>query len=256
MAAPLSFSDSLRARWARLSPRERFLIGACVVTVVLVLFLLWMRGGGEGSAEDTGVELAAAPPVAAPIVAATPVTPQPPIADVSALVLHGILARSAIIGSADGVQRTIPIGREFMPGVTLKSTGFDHVVLATPGGDMRLALKQFGGPAPVAAAAPMPGPTASRGGDAVLGYRLGLEPRRVGGRISGFTLQPGASVPSLTRAGLRPGDVLIAVNGQEIASEEDVMEMPAEIAGSYDAQFTFERDGRRQTVKLPVNPKS
>jgi general secretion pathway protein C len=85
--------------------------------------------------------------------------------------------------------------------------------------------------------------------------RVGMAPRRNGGRIDGFAIKAGANLGPLLRAGLRPGDVLLAVNGQPFDSGEKLLELPREIAGSFTAEFEFERGGRRMRALLPVNPR-
>ena len=82
---------------------------------------------------------------------------------------------------------------------------------------------------------------------------MGLTPRKVGGRTTGFAIRPGANLPALQRAGLQPGDVLVAVNGQAFESEEKVMELAREIAGSYTADFEFERGVKRMKASTEVN---
>lgn len=268
VTAPAAARSAFGERLAGLSPREKKLLAvAAILLVVTLLFLL--IGGGEEEGGG-GVELARAPPSAVapppspPLVPPPPAAPAAPSADptaVSSLVLRGVLGGgpnggAAILSSADGSQRLVRVGRPVLPGVTLKEVGIRHALLSTPSGDMRLEFNKAAefqaAPAPAAAAvAPAPG-SEGRERD-TLQYRIGLEPRRQDGRISGFTIKPGAELPVLTRAGLRPGDVLVAVNGQPFESEEKVLELSNEIAGSYEAEFTFERAGRRLTTKAKIN---
>jgi general secretion pathway protein C len=84
-------------------------------------------------------------------------------------------------------------------------------------------------------------------------FRTALAPRRSGGRVTGFTIRPGANIPILARAGMQPGDVLVAVNGQAFESEEKVLELASEIAGSYTADFEFERGGQRMRRSIEIN---
>ena len=55
------------------------------------------------------------------------------------LTLYGIRSNeasgggSAIIGDADGVQQSLIVGQEIMPGVTLHAVAFDHVVISNNG---------------------------------------------------------------------------------------------------------------------------
>lgn len=166
---------------------------------------------------------------------------------------------AAIIGAASGSQRLVRIGRDYRPGLTLKEVGPSHAVLASAGQDTRLELNRFagasepgGGQAKASAASPAP-PIARMGGMDSLDFRLGMAPRRSGGRIDGFSLKRGADLPVLRQAGLQPGDVIVAVNGQPFDSAEKLSELPREIAGSYIAEFEFERGGHRMKASLPIN---
>src|SRR3954468_14999117 len=129
----------------QLSQRDRrVLLWGGGVIAILPLYLL-SRGGGSGPpaarvhADVAAVPVAGqpatyatpmAPPVVAAPVAVAPV-PAAPVTDVSQLRLFGLLSRGAVIGMADGTQRFIPIGREIVPGVTLRGVDVHHAILAT-----------------------------------------------------------------------------------------------------------------------------
>ena len=65
---------------------------------------------------------------------------------------------SAIIAGSDGQQRSIAVGEEIEPGVTLKSVDFDSVTISRGGADEQLFMDQS--QAPVSVTAPPAGPTA------------------------------------------------------------------------------------------------
>ncbi|MBV8972583.1 MAG: hypothetical protein JO290_09865 [Sphingomonadaceae bacterium] len=136
---------------------------------VLILYLLTR---GEGSAPrpeplpadaPATVETAPPPPMAAlpppmPAPLATAPVVAAPSSSASQLRLVGILASGALIAMADGTQRFVPVGREIVPGVTLRGVDVHEAILATPGGEIRLPLDV--GPPPqqvVAPAATPPG---------------------------------------------------------------------------------------------------
>jgi general secretion pathway protein C len=66
---------------------------------------------------------------------------------------------SAIIAGSDGQQRSIAVGEEIEPGVTLKAVAFDSVTIARGGADEQLFMDQSGTPA--AATPPGLPPTAA-----------------------------------------------------------------------------------------------
>jgi general secretion pathway protein C len=177
------------------------------------------------------------------------------------LLLQGVMGGgpgggAAIIAFPDGSHRLVRVGREFLPGVTLKEVALRHVILATAGGDMRLefnkAAVSAGGGATPAAAGPQGGEEARRQRE-TLEFRTGLAPRKENGRITGFAVRPGARLGVLQRAGLQPGDVIVAVNGQAFESEEKVLELSGELAGSYTAEIDYLRGGKPMKASIAVN---
>ncbi|MEA1014615.1 hypothetical protein [Sphingosinicella sp. LY1275] len=252
----------LRARFAALQPRERLFVGAGAAAVLAFAAIL---SGGADEAEDMApVELGdpgrAAASSAPPLPVAAPPSGPPPAAAASpanAFVLRGVLARSAILAMPDGSQRTVPVGREFQPGLTLKSVAVDQVVLASPGGDLRLDLNRFAGAMPAASAAPVAArapqtaaanPAAHR--QATTAFRLGMAARKAGGNVTGYVVKPGARLPILAQAGLQPGDVLLAVNGQALDGEERLFGMSEELASVETPEIEFERGGQRMKAKV------
>ncbi|HMG46503.1 MAG TPA: hypothetical protein VK614_03485 [Allosphingosinicella sp.] len=223
-----------------LSPRDRrALSGGGLVIAALLAYLLWPKAESRPA---PALQVQAPPPP--PIVIAPP--PAAPAVDVSQLRLFGVMASGAVIGMADGSQRFVPVGREIIPGATLLRVELHHAVLATAAGEVRLG---FDGVAPATPAAPVE-PARN---DETLRYRLGLAPRTAGGRINGFTLRPGADLPALARAGIRPGDVILRVNGAQL-DEERREELAWQIANSGHVEFEIERAGRPLRLTLQSRP--
>lgn len=237
-----------------LSLREKRLIQGAILLAIIVLVSLLLRGGG-GVEPVLPVNPAPPAPVpAAPVqvpVAAAP-TPAPvPVADTSQLRLHGLLASGAVISTGNGGQRLVPVGREALPGLTLVRVEQNHAIFQSAGGEVRLGFDGIALADPSgAAAAPVPvaaGPAGQR--EETLRYRLGLAPRMAGGRVAGYTVRANVEMPALARAGIRPGDVIVAVNGASF-DEERLQELAWTIANSAEARFEVERDGRRIPLTL------
>jgi len=272
MSVPGS-SIPLRDRLAALSPRERKFLFVGAVALLLFLLFLLLPSSDE---EEPGVELADAPPAAAvapppappPASFASPPPPPPPAAIATpgtgaAMVLRGIMGGgpgggAAIFAMPDGSQRLVRIGRELQPGMILTGVDINHATLSSSGGAMRMELNKPGAvPVAQAAAAPLPAPpTPPAPPDRqreTLQYRTGLAPVKANGRTTGFAIKPGARLPMLERAGLRPGDVLLSVNGQAFDREERINELANEIATSFTAEIEYERGGRRMRSSIEVN---
>lgn len=267
----------------RLEARDkRALIIGAIVVVALLAYLLWPRetdqSGIELVAADQrkGTAAAAVPPATPPppVVATVPVPgPAAPAAAAPAgaipegLSLAGVAGSGAIFSFADGTQRFIGRGREVVPGITLQAVRLRDVLLAASTTNYRLPL---GGTAvavqpPPAAAAPVaapgaPGnamgaPSISSAEQQAMGqqFAVALAPREAGGRITGWTVRSDVNMPALAQAGLQPGDVLLAVNGEAIASREQIVGLPAQIANGTRVEFEFERGGQRMRRALEVN---
>ena len=118
------------------------------------------------------------------------------------------------------------------------------------GGELRLGFDgRRPGRRPAAAPAPAaPARAAQR--EEALRYRLGLAPRRAGGRVTGFTVRANVEMPALARAGIRPGDVIVARQRQRLRRGT------AAGAGLADRQFDPHRlRGRaRRPAPPPVLP--
>lgn len=164
---------------------------------------------------------------------------------------------SAIIGLADGRQVSVGVGEEVEPGLVLRAVGPDHVTLARGPSVSRLIFSD----APVGAApvpppppgpqtvTPVPEPAVSPTPDpAAVLAQAGLRPRMRGMRMDGFTVSGDA--PAIRAAGLRPGDVITAVNGQALDSPERIAGLRTELANATGAEIRFERGGTVQTTTI------
>ena len=222
------------------------LLAAGAVAVAGAAALLWARHGEETSAPTSAPVTLPAPAVEPPAPVPAAGQPAAPSPSAAGLRLFGLLGRGAIIALPDGMQRFFTIGREVRPGLRVARIAQDHVVLASAGGEVRLG---FDGPRSVAQPAAETGTATSSGAEAALRndtitYRLGLAPRQAGGRGTGYVVRPGVSMPALERAGLRPGDVIVGVNGSRF-DEERLLELSWQMANSDRTDFEVERNGSR-----------
>ena len=189
--------------------------------------------------------------------------------------LYGVRADSAgggsaIIGLADGRQVSVGVGEEIEPGLILRSVANDHVVMARGESLSRLMFTEL----PVGAAAPPPPPSepqvvtpqgaapaeagqaaaTTSSGPSVDPARLmaqaGLRPRMQGLGINGFTVSGTDDGSALAAAGLRSGDVILAVNGQALDSPARIAGLRGQLSNSTSAEIRFERNGVEQTTTI------
>lgn len=182
--------------------------------------------------------------------------------DVAGLRLHGIrrgARASAIVSDAQGMQASHLKGEDIAPGVRLVQVGIDHVLLQTASGRQRLdmANEPFPNappPAPAASGSTASSPTTDAAADADAPARAlaqaGLQPQQGEGRIRGYAV-PSGGLQSLVlqRAGLQPGDIITAVDGQALTAERHG-ELVSAFAGQRSLRLTVERDGQPRTVTV------
>jgi general secretion pathway protein C len=136
---------------------------------------------------------------------------------------------SAIIAGEDGIQVSFAVGEEVMPGVTLDSVAFDHVILSRSGIKESLYIDQSVPaetvgltPAGVGATTPSSVTNGVALNAASLQKSIGFAPRNEGGRVTGLVLQPRDDGTMLRIAGFLPGDIVVAVNGRPVSSASDI----------------------------------
>jgi general secretion pathway protein C len=179
---------------------------------------------------------------------------------------NGAGGGSAIIGLADGRQVSVFVGEEVEPGLVLREVGPDYVTLGRGASVSRLVFGDipFGVPSPPPpplepqtitpeSVAPTPSPAAASGAPvdpAQLVAQASLRPRFQGMKISGFTVASSSGGPALKAAGLRPGDVILAINGQTLDSLEKIATLRAQLASATSAEIRFERGGAVETTTI------
>lgn len=183
------------------------------------------------------------------------------------LTLYGIRVNpysgggTAIIAGSDGEQQVFRIGEEVMPGVTLAAVAFDHVTLGRGGASELLYLDQSK-PAPTVApasasnpVAPPSLPSAPARGTGQIGASDLREGISFGGNADGggVTLNPGGDGSVFAGAGLRPGDVLVSVNGQKVSGQQDLAGFAGQVRPGANVSMTVRRGGRDVPVKITVS---
>ena len=159
---------------------------------------------------------------------------------------------SAVLGPADGEQKSYMVGEEVAPGVRLGAVFFDHVVLDLGGGrEQKLFLEQAGAAAVEAAASGDTPGTPGQPSAAMLQQAVRFVPRVQSGRVTGVTISPGSNAAMYASAGFRPGDVVVAVNGARITSQTDVDQLQSSIVPGARLSLMVERGA--ETVPIALN---
>ena len=199
-----------------------------------------------------------------PFAGVRPAAPQAGLADVSGYKLFGTrmavggMPASAIIAGPDGVQASFNAGEQVAPGVRLATVTFDYVTLSTGSGqEARLAMDDpatqgtSGAAAPVAASASSPSPQAGAGLTAeVIRRDLAFAPRVVGGRVTGLLVSPLGNEATLQAAGLRSGDVIVAINNRRIAGVADAAALQTQLTPGARLSLSVERGASVVPVAL------
>jgi general secretion pathway protein C len=164
---------------------------------------------------------------------------------------------SAILAGPDGVQQSVAVGEEIIPGVVLRAVAFDHVTLERGGAREDLFLDQSDGAAAAAVPAPAPGVPQPAAAPTTAGItvqqfqnEIGFVPRVEGGRMNGLVVRPAGSGAAFRAAGLRDGDILTEIGGRAVQGPGDIERLSAQFAGGGTIGLTVERGG--QTVALSV----
>ena len=144
---------------------------------------------------------------------------------------------SAIMSTPDGVQSSFGVGDEIMPGVRLAGVRDDGVVLERNGAREQLFLDQS-----VPAANATPGTPPSADG--------GITPRLIGGQVSGLTVA--APPPVLAAAGIRPGDVVMSINGAGVTSAADAAALATGLTPGSTVSVQVERSGQMVPITITV----
>lgn len=177
---------------------------------------------------------------------------------------------SAIIAGPDGIQKSIAVGEEIVPGAVLKSVAFDHVSIDHGGSVEDLYIDQSGaaGSAPDVAPPPAgepsapPDDVAPRTGTA--GSSIAVEqirsdvafiPRIDGGRVTGLAVRPQGTGGTFAAMGLKEGDVITQIGGRAIGSPSDLDRVVAGLAPGTNLSLTVERGAQTLPIAVSIRGK-
>jgi general secretion pathway protein C len=78
------------------------------------------------------------------------------------------------------------------------------------------------------------------------------QPVFAGGKMRGFRVYPGANRQAFARMGLRPGDLVTAINGTPLDDRDRAQEIFGTLSSSADARVSVTRNGRQQELVLNI----
>lgn len=196
-----------------------------------------------------------------------------------ALTLHGIVAgknakdsRALIV--ANGDEEPYAVGATVPGGALIRAIFPDRVLLERNGRVEALRLpKAEGGEGPaVNAGAMLPQAVASEPAESPVPQTTGelrqmissnpqklmdlvrVMPVQEQGKLTGYRIYPAGNSPLFTQLGLRPGDVVTAVNNIPLTDPAQSMRILSTVKTSEQISVTLLRNGQSQTVQLQMPP--
>lgn len=168
----------------------------------------------------------------------------------------GTVPAAAILGTADGEQKSYLVGEEVAPGIRLTAVHFDHVVVSRGPAQQSIFMQGAESDAATAAVATNSGNAAASAAAPAAGQAFSMTPRTQGSRVTGIQIAPGSNAALFASAGFRQGDVVVAVNGARITSMIDVQQLQSSIAPGARLMLTVERGAQAVPIALnvPGNP--
>lgn len=184
------------------------------------------------------------------------------------LVLTGVIAGNdprdgiAILGPSIAATKVYAVGDNIPGGARLHAVLADHVLLERDGHLEALALpRQLMGntPPPSLSAAPTQAPLLDRMRElmsrdpGIIADIMRPEPVFAGGKQQGFRVYPGRDRDAFMRLGLRPGDLVTAVDGQPLDDPSRGEQVFATLGSSSEARITVLRNGQQQDLTLDLS---
>jgi len=200
----------------------------------------------------------------APVMASAEDPSHAPISSVP-LVLSGIMAADdpryglAILGQTAQSTKVYAVGDNVPGGAKLHSVYADRVVIDRGGHLETLVLpKQIatGSPPPSASALQMESPVADRmrklitEQPSLMADVMRPQPVYANGKQTGYRVYPGRNRQAFLKLGLRPGDLVTAINGTPLDDPEHGQQIFNTLGATSEAHVTVQRNGQQQDVVL------
>jgi general secretion pathway protein C len=165
----------------------------------------------------------------------------------------------AVIGTTATDSRNYRVGGVLPGGVRLHEVHQDRVLLDRGGTLEALLLPPRIGMPP-----PPPPPPAVTGGavpvqrvqqvirenPGILNQIMTRSAVLTGGKLQGLRVNPGPNRQAFDKLGLRPGDLVTAINGTPLSDQTRAEEVFSSLSSAAEANITVERNGTRQDLHL------
>ncbi|MDP3495195.1 MAG: type II secretion system protein N [Hyphomonadaceae bacterium] len=174
------------------------------------------------------------------------------VASIDGFVLFGARAGldgagAAIIAVNGAPQAAFSVGDEITPGARLIRVAADHVEIDVNGRSVRLAFANIPDTGvSMAQARPAPSPSATT---ASFVNALSLQPADASGGRQGFKVMSEADLGALGASGLRPGDIILRINGTDV-SGADLSAQAAQLQAGKSIEIVYERNGQTSTTRI------
>ncbi len=193
------------------------------------------------------------------------------------LTLHGVYVDedpekgAAIIGTSGSTQKYYKVGAAVMNGVTLRGVFDDRVVLLRNGQSEVLRFPKVpsaGSLATPSRASPTakPGPASSVNSTALQGYReeftkqptkifehVRFVPVRSRDGLKGYRVLPQRNRELYNKLGIRPSDLVTAVNGVPLNNTQEAMKLMQTLQDAQSLQVDIVRGGQPQSLTFSLN---
>jgi general secretion pathway protein C len=181
------------------------------------------------------------------------------------LVLTGIISADdpqnglAILGQTAATAKVFAVGDNVPGGAKLHSVYSDRVVIDRGGNLETLVLPRqvaAGGAPPSAAVLNTEAPMADRmrklitEQPSLMADVMRPQPVFANGKQTGYRVYPGRNRQAFVRLGLRPGDLVTAINGTPLDDPEHGQEIFRTLGSSPEAHVTVTRNGQQQDLVL------
>lgn len=185
------------------------------------------------------------------------------------LTLIGILAGTpeqslALIANANGEEKPYGIGDDVAPGTSLQAIFTDRVILSRNG---QLETLRLNRDAPSRGNGADMRPSTPAGPTAMLGQireqiladptkassYIRVQPANVNGQLRGYRVYPGREREAFTDSGLRPGDLVTAVNGVQLDDNQKALQLLGDLSRASSISVTVERGGQQQNLNFSFN---